>query len=232
MNRNLGFKQNIPKQGYKLGMQPTSSLSFKHFFCGLPEIKGAISPYTGKPLLRFLSLDTSDPRLELGAIQIPRIELLYSWTCTIAYIDFFYKIYRDRIEILNLNNEEVYSEADFHDFPYPNYPLSFPKSIIDLIPVDENEKNIVNSINETQDLDLRLQYPELSEPYHQIGGEPYFVQKPEVLSCPECGKDMSFFASIGNNNGHNIGFVDNDYVQVVYQICKDCCIFGVYNICD
>lgn len=59
----------------------------------------------------------------------------------------------------------------------------------------------MKTINEVHNLDLELQYPDLSEPYHQVGGEPYFIQKPEVLSCPECGKDMFFLASIGNSNG-------------------------------
>ncbi len=230
--RNLGFKHCIPKQGYRLVTSPITNSTYSHFFCGLTESKGAISHYTGKPLLRFLSLDTRDPRLELDALPITRIELLYSLTCKIAYLDLFYKVSLDRIEILNPFSGQDNSDGDFTDTPFEDYPEFFPRTAVELIPVDENERSIVKSINEIHNLDLQLEYPDLSEPYHQIGGEPYFVQKPDVLSCPECGKHMSFFASIGNNNGHAKGFFDNDYMQVVYQICKNCIVVGAYNICD
>jgi hypothetical protein len=230
--RNLGFKHSLPKQGYRLVISPVHSLAYSHFFCGQPECKNAISPITRKPLLRFLSLDTADPRLELRTPLIPRIELLYSLTCKISYVDFFYKIIGNRIEILNLNFSPEDSKEIFTDVPYQEYPDFFPRSQVDLIAVDENERSIVKLINETDDFELELEYPEFNEPYHQIGGEPYFVQKPDVLSCPECGKDMSFFASIGNYNAQEKGFFDNDYMQVIYQICKDCYVIGAYNRCD
>jgi rubredoxin len=230
--RNLGFKNSIPKQGYRLVTSPVIKSKYSHFFCGLPESKGAISPYTGKSLLRFLSLDSKDPRLELESLPTTRIELLYSLTCRISYIDFFYKIIGDRIEILSLCSKQEDSEDFFTDTPFDDYPEFFPEFIVDLIPVDENERKIVKSINEIHNLDLELEYPSLSEPYHQIGGEPYFVQKPDVLQCPECGKDMVFFASIGNENSQIRGFFDNDYMQVIYQICKKCLVIAAFNICD
>ncbi len=229
--RNLNFKHSIPQQGYRLIVQ-TGRPTYDHIFCGLTELIGAISPFTGKPLLRFLSLDTRDPRLELEPLTVARIELLYSLTCRLAYIDFYYKLTGDRIEILSEISDDNVPGSEYTDTPYLNYPLAFPAAYIDLMPADEEEKAIVEAINETQDLDLRLQYPGLSEPYHQVGGEPYFVQKPDVLSCPGCGKEMSFFASIGNYNGQEKGFFDNDYMQVIYQICKACCVIGAYNICD
>jgi predicted nucleic-acid-binding Zn-ribbon protein len=230
--RNLGFKNSLPKQGYRLVNILNQDSPYKHLFCGQPELKNAISPVTGKPLLRFLSLDTTDPRLELETSKIKRIELLYSLTCRISWIDFFYKIIDDRIEILNLDVNFINSEEVYTDVPYEDYPIFFPGIRVDLIPVDENERDIVKEINETDNLELDLQYPELSEPYHQLGGEPYFVQKPDVLACPLCGKDMFFFASIGNNNGQAKGFFDNDYMQIIYQICKKCFVIAAYNRCD
>ena len=51
-----------------------------HEFCGSHTIRGAISPNSGRPLLRLLKLDLVDSRLNLKYPDIGTIPLLFSCT--------------------------------------------------------------------------------------------------------------------------------------------------------
>jgi hypothetical protein len=53
---------------------------YEHFFCGVNGIDGAICPNCKKPLLCFLTLDCSDPRIE---VPCPTVPFLYCWSCKI-----------------------------------------------------------------------------------------------------------------------------------------------------
>jgi hypothetical protein len=219
--------KSLPTKGYRLIEKISDKNDFNHHLCGKSLLQNAVSPNSGKPLLCLLSLDARDIRLGIDFKNEPRIDLLYSWTCGIAEGDFFYKIISGRLEIITYN-----AGSNYDDFPYSDYPESFPPILVDLEEVSEEEENIVKRLNDGGDFDLRMEYELLSTPYHQVGGEPYFVQNYRSENCPICHSEMAFLAAIGNDNGQPLGFCDNEFVQVIFQICPDCILFVAYNICD
>jgi hypothetical protein len=217
----------LPKKGYRLAKVSLDNRSFCHHLCGPTTLRQAISPNSGRSLLCLLSLDTKDTRLELDFSPEPRIELLYSWTCAIPEGDFFYRICSGSVDIISFRSGPGYA-----DFPFANYPDSFPEIPVNLLEVSSEEEFTARLLNKKRDFATRSKYKEFSIPYHQIGGEPVFVQDYVAMVCPICKEEMAFFASIGNDNGQPLGFCDNEFVQVIYQVCKECSIFGVYNCCD
>jgi hypothetical protein len=54
-----------------------------HHFCGPNTTPGAWCPNCDKPLLKFMDLDASDPRLEIACDPSFRLPLLYCWTCNL-----------------------------------------------------------------------------------------------------------------------------------------------------
>ena len=68
-----------------VGVPP--GVKFRHRFCGPPRTKGAECPNCRKPLLHFLTIDTTDAVPETP-FQLPHfIPLLFCWTCNVAHCD-------------------------------------------------------------------------------------------------------------------------------------------------
>jgi hypothetical protein len=86
-----GQSRGCPEWGYRLNFSPAKDDSI-HQFCGPNEIPGGVCPNCEKPLLRLLSLDAKDGRLEFDAAHLPFVHLLYCWACSIPYGNFSYKI--------------------------------------------------------------------------------------------------------------------------------------------
>lgn len=221
-------------EGYfiKYGTDGEQRSDYRHSFCGQNTIIGASCPNCVKPLLLFMSVDMSDSRLKNYATSRSIIPLLYCWTCNISQSEFYYKLISDHeIEILLYEKGKKYV-----DFPYASYPEYFPLAEMDLIAINDIEQTIIhklnsNEINQYLDLKLELQY--LTEPSHQIGGEPYLVQKElEKVHCCLCNAPMHFFASVANNCTDRRGFVGNDYVQVIFYFCKTCDVLCAIQMCD
>lgn len=120
------------------------------------------------------------------------------------------------------------------DFPYCNYPLFFPKKNIPLVGIPYQFQKIICDINSGKlDAWLASKYvPRLTEPCHQLGGEPYLVNTPIFPTCPICGTDMPFILSISDDSGTREGFTGNRYVQMLFHICVGCCVISSYQICD
>ncbi len=64
--------------------QTEETSNYSHTFCGPHNIQGAQCPNCNKPLLRFLAIDTSDPRMAKIDTDIETISFFYCWTCNIA----------------------------------------------------------------------------------------------------------------------------------------------------
>lgn len=216
-----------PTTGYRIQSGLSDAFGFDHHLCGISKSRNALSPNSGLPLLCLASLDTKDRRLELESFKEERLDLLYSWTCAIPEGEFVYRISQGAVKIISFS-----SGSGYPDFPFENYPESFPEVPVSLIAVPDSEAATARMLNANRNFADWSKHRELTKPYHQIGGEPVFVQKYSQMACPACKKDMAFMAVIGNNNGQPRGFCDNDYVQVIYNVCDICFAIGVYNICD
>lgn len=216
-----------PAIGYRLVPGPPDGSGFSHYLCGVSKLFNALSPNSGLPLLCLASLDAKDNRLEFESFKEERVDLLYSWTCAIPEGEFIYRISQGTINIISFTSGEGYP-----DFPFANYPGSFPEIPVSLAVVSDAEATTARILNTNRNFDAWSKHGELVRPYHQIGGEPVFIQKYSPMVCPICKKDMAFLAVIGNANWQPHGFCDNDYVQVIYNVCDICFTIGVYNICD
>ena len=138
-----------------------SDVSSPHSLCGPQSINGAVSPNSGLPLLLVASLDTTDPRLGISRLNVDTLHLLYSWTCGISDGDLTYRESVEGVEILAYTKGPLQS-----DFPYENYPRSFPRVDLHLEPITPEEQLTINRINrrEMGSVSLARQFPRLAVP--------------------------------------------------------------------
>ena len=82
--------------------------------------------------------------------------------------------------------------------------------------------------------EVHLSRPHLTEVHHQIGGEPYNIQRdPELrLECPGCSSQMLHVASIANDTLDCQGFAGDSGVQMMFEYCPACRIIGAFQQCD
>jgi hypothetical protein len=220
----------IIKKGHFISYRLTTR-NVKNKFCGEHNIEGAECPNCKKRLLRFFSVytDSIDPEIKDFAYGI--IHLLYCWTCSISQEKFFYRVLdTKKIELLDYKKGTKQS-----DFPYPDYPEYFPIGEIIISKISQHDQKIIIDVNSKQvdEFDLDEDDEGLCVPRHQIGGVPYLVQGEFVdFSCPLCGLQMPFLASVADDCLDSKGFVGNSYVQVLYHYCKDCNVVGAIQQCD
>jgi hypothetical protein len=225
-----------PSSGYFVEYDSTaSSGKYRHQFCGEHDVAGAWCPNCNKPLLRFLALDTSDFRLNLLPVRLRQLSLFYCWTCTVSNGLFLYQIRSDTdVRILQYTKGKM--EFDFPGVPYDGYPPAFPEAACYLVPITADEQSELWNINsESGDLDpIAVTRDDLRTPRHQIGGEPLLVQCDSGVSpqCPVCCSPMPFFAEIGNQCLDARGLHGCEEVQVMYYLCRACCVVAAYNRVD
>lgn len=223
----------IQKQGFfiKCVEEIEIDKSVKHIFCGDHDTEGAYCHNCNKKLLRFLLINLNDEKLTIENTSFNFLPLFFCWTCDMAQDSFFYRIIDDKqVEILKFKQGDV-----FKNFPYPKYPKHFPLKEVHLMPLSDLEQEVMSKINanEIKPSEVRKIDINLSIPQHQIGGEPYFSQGDmDELYCPSCNNQMPFLATIGDKSWSEIGFVDNEYVQVVYYLCQKCAVVAALQQCD
>ncbi len=220
----------ILTQGYFLEYSKEAQ-PYQHRFCGPHEIVGAECPNCSKPLLRFLSFDTADPKLrELSEIA-PQIHLLNCWTCNLAQRPFFYQCLADgSVKLIEYGHGGVQT-----DFPYQHYPRHFPGRNARLVAISPESQQILRQLNNDEIKPFGdKQLMALAMPAHQLGGEPWLVQPWECFEmvCPSCRRLMQFLASVGDTCLLPQGFVDNNYVQMCFSLCSVCKIICAVVQCD
>jgi hypothetical protein len=189
------------------------------------------------PLLRFLSLDTSDLRLGFAAIGVPFVHLLYCWRCDVGDLDYF--LHPDGSVTLpdaaawSVDTPHVVAvraqvNSPDHDFPYPDYPPHFPPRGASLtrLPADEQQRLLATELGE--------QEPPADDAFrHQVGGLPRLAQGADYIpSCNGCGQPMAFVAAIADDCADPRGFTDNGSVQVLYFLCSGCRRMHAMNVVD
>jgi hypothetical protein len=227
-----------PTQGYFVKFVETAPLvDQNHIFCGSHDIPGAICPNCEKTLLRFLTLNCKDQRLDLNECLVENVHLLFCWTCNIAQEPFFYEINEQGVCLLKYEKGGAGENP-----PYDNYPIFFPEQKIRLSPISHEEQQALISLNEVDSdkwhvlidqkaLDL-IKNKEFHFPKHQIGGIPFIAQWDRNLSCPVCANPMPFLAEIGNDAGGGDEFTGNCGIQIIYKFCRTCSTVACYHDCD
>lgn len=218
---------------YYLDLDRDKALSaqYGHVFCGSHDVAGACCPNCDRPLLRFLALDTADPRLNLGEGQPPLLSLFYCWRCPVSAGLFYYEFTgENEIDLLRCGIGKPEK-----NFPHKDYPVSFPRAPAALVQITDEAQAAIRQINQGKRPGSALlrSHPELREPRHQIGGEPILVQQDTEyeIECFICERAMPFLASIGDDCLDPTGFAGNEYVQVLYHYCRDCHVIGAFNQC-
>ena len=204
---------------------------YRHLFCGPHQVPGAECPNCAKPLLRFFSFNTADPRLQALQAIAPQLHLLNCWTCNLVQHPFYYQCLPDgSVRLLQYGIGGTVT-----DFPYPNYPRHFPGRFASLTPLTPDEQYIIELLN-NNDVNYygNPEMAALAIPTHQFGGEPWFVQSWDccLQSCPVCHGSMRFFASVCDLCMLPQGFVDDRYVQMIFTLCPVCKVIGSVVHCD
>ena len=196
--------RSIPKHGFGLSVTDDASAS-RHLFCGKHRIPGAHCPNCNTPLLQMLSLDASDPRLELSCLGVPRVPLLFCWRCHLSR-GFQYRLLADGgVEIVQF-------EQGTHgpSFPYSGYPDAFPAASCELIPV----------------------HPGAEAGIHQVGGHPRFIQGDPHVACQVCRAPMHFLAVVADDATQGWSFAGNFGVQTLFMACLECGVIGATHELD
>ena len=215
-----------------------TSTQFGHYFCGAHAIAGADCPNCQKPLLRFLTLETSDKRVGLSHLGERQIHCLFCWTCNIAHESFYYKHNSDAsVSLLEYGEGGVET-----DFPYDDYPIAFPGASVNLIEISEDAQKAMKSVNvgRLKISSWRDKHPDLFGCRHQVGGQPFLIQRnPDYeigrdIRCPECKNRMPFLAAIANDCLDERGFAGEEGagVQVLFNLCRACLTLHAFQQCD
>jgi hypothetical protein len=237
----------IPSSGYFVELTDARTTASGHVFCGRHSVPGAWCPNCDKPFLRFLTLDLSDPLIQLRPPG-EHLSLLYCWTCPVAQEDFYYQCRIDgSISILSCGKGRPSTQ-----FPYGDYPMFFPERNVRLVDIPRRTQELFCRANAAK---LASTYSDVGgmptfenaptvpchealvlvggmEPSHQIGGQPLLLDTYWPMRCPQCQRRMPFLASIGDQSGTQTGFTGNPFVQVLYHYCPSCRCVGAYQQTD
>ena len=122
------------------------------------------------------------------------------------------------------------------DFPYADYPVWFPGAPARLVMLSSESQGLLEALNagHLDEGDIDQSHPDLCRPRHQLGGEPYLVQKDPAYSiaCPECRLAIPFLAAFADDCVDPRGFVGEPYVQVLFHVCRACRVVGAIQQCD
>lgn len=205
-----------------------------HAFCPSTPIQGADCPNCQKPLMRLLSLQTSELPFWNGHGPAS-IHLLYCWTCAIPYDLFSYSIHADgSIEILRYLDS--YGGSLGPDGPYEGFTGVFPESRVGLRALSPEEQRLALQLRSEDEYFEEYRY--LTDAVHQIGGYPK-IHNSQAVECPSCGKLSPFFATICDNAvgqdfqpEASLTFTQNYGVQMVFHWCAPCAVMTAYHSCD
>ncbi len=220
-----------PVQGYLVRYPATDTYSrqFQHRMFGPNTDPGAVCPCCGKAFFHYLTLDASDPRVELQGTHIDRLPVYYCWAC--QRLPFFYEVKTDG----TLGRIWKSPTGVDEDFPWPGYPSPHPETQAGLLALPIETQHLIHRINDSDDpqwYELHVIHPELNRCRHQVGGTPRLVQDSPWMLCPECENLMPFLYATGDDSTADGGITGNGWVQVLYCYCRHCRVVGCTSACD
>lgn len=215
--------------------------AYAHRFGGQHTIQGAECPNCRLPLIRYLELDTRDPRLHLDSLGVERLPLLFCPRCPLAVDgEFSYRLLAtDYIEIVRYDPATESAE---------DYPLAYPERVASLVPMPDELQLLFRLFNRgyIDDVEIENTAPEWWRefyPRHQVGGEPLLVLRFSGMPndgriyCPVCHEEMAFFACVGNDyvdtpsdeslleGGFHRGMW---FGELLFHLCGRCRIVSAY----
>jgi hypothetical protein len=196
-----------------------SSDTYHHSFGG--ELHPPVFPPGGKaPCHLLYTIDADDPLFPVRIQGTRLLPLIYCQQYNAAAMS--YRLERDEIIV------DWIERLDWdRNFPYDDYPASFPRRSIALLPADQEKLKLLEQAEEdTMDLGSRF------------GGWHYLCQCVPDVSCrnPSCGQGtMDVFGVIYNDPVASVRLWNLDGtwedIEIIYQICSSCCSIQVCNRC-
>lgn len=218
----------LPTTGFLVRMDRDADVP--HVAGGEHEVDGAYCPNCDKPMLRMLSLDTTDGRLGLARLGVPFVHLLFCWTCNLAQSHTAYEL----LPSGGVQLQRHLAGGNAGDFPYADYPRHFSGAGVWLDPVPAQEVQVVAELKDgsRSATDLSTQQQHLSVPRHQVGGSPLFLQGAPAVLCPACATPMAFITCCADEAPDGARYTGNQFVQVVFMLCERDRIVSSYQECD
>lgn len=210
-----------------------------HYFGGSSEIIGLICPNCKRQIPPFLTITVNEiirSKLKINSKALKQIPLFYCWTCELDFNPGIYPVYFYEIIENNTIKFIQYPGGNYSpDFPYDNYPSVFPLIYADLLPIPENDKNLMENYffgkvdyNEIVDNNIHLLTNSI-----KIFDTPYLLNYEELikkLGCPRCGKEMIYFCTLTDLRNPEIQFVGDLSVFMIFHFCSDCGVIGYYHV--
>jgi hypothetical protein len=224
-----------PEWGYWLNFSPQEGEMVQQF-CGVNDIAGAECPNCRRGLVRVLSLDARDGRLNLDLARHPVVHLLYCWTCGIPYEEFAYRVMQDgSVELLRVAPRMPGVELGPAG-PYEGYSGVFPARRVSLAAISAEGQEKLLARHGGERVEDAAGWFDL---HHQVGGYPVILN-PQLRFCPVCDEEMPLLASICNEAAGNDPvdvkdgdtFVGNCGVQMVFCFCRKCSVVSAYHSSD
>ena len=226
-------------------VEPNSIGSFRHRFGGSSAHRGVVPCGNSQPLHLLYTFDTTDP---LFPVRLPNARFLPFYYCFPYNAGGVgYRVVSDEeIEILYMETTRVES-----DFPYENYPDTFPETPISLVPISyEEHKTLVYKLA-CEDYYIEDEYlsdtdrnflKQSGYPFTQLGGVQRMWQGVPTVTCPniKCRNScfIDVFAVIWNQPVPGVYIWDNDpefcdniEIQTIFQICPICHSIYACNRC-
>lgn len=176
---------------------------------GLPKMSIGNCSLCDKPFTRFFTVPAGPSGFNED------IELVYCWPCEAVSHNVSYTVDGELVEYSPTEN--------YDDFPYENYPQTFPEEIWYL-----HERK---ALPMTSPPSFGSKRADLGEPAHLIGGMPC-VWNPIDAQCPKCKEAQSFLAMVGDEAPGGGTFAGNSAVGLLYFICKNCEVVSVHQTVD
>ena len=215
----------VPKKGYHVQFrrEPVDG-SFHHTYGGPLDQPDSMCPRCKTPFLRYLCLDTSDPRLELQSQAFARLPLCFCPECVYTSPDpFFYRVREDSsVEWIR------HAQRDHDELSCPQTNLVESVWHLELEPIPD-EVQVATAAILSGEFDPRVHESVLAqfddEPNRvQIGGPPDGPQDPNKFNCPDCGSLMAFLATAVDDGPDAICVFGDCGCVLEFYYCTACAI--------
>ena len=225
----------MPGYFIKFAGDPT----YQHHIGGRTEMHGAQCPNCRKPLMLYLSLDTTDARLGLQGIGVDVLRLFACLRCALTWHGFAYTILDENsVKLVEYHVGQTTWDDWYEDVGVdmishrPIVLESIPARVIELYErlndeqtlTESEEMEIAQVTNSFADKEAGG-YP-VVDVVNQVGGTtflPQLLDAPHCRRCAEQGNDHQtfFLASLTNDAKQGLK-IAHDGTQLVFFLCPVC----------
>ena len=232
------------QQSFGCRIRQVNESTYGHSFGGAFGYTGSVPKNGLTSVQLILRLNLKDPTSPLSIEGVDWLPLFYPFqydTPSMAYR----VISASAIEILELDGTKYVA-----DFPYSGYPMSFPKTPVQLLPMTYEQERAVMFLShlrrhlfwlEALSEEDRQLVKSVGTNVSKIGICHSFLQEEPLNYCPndQCELSREFsrletFATVWNEpvQGFDLWQSGGEEIQIIYQICPRCATIVTMNQCS